>query len=146
MQLLAILYILHYLISSENALKIYKSTNMAKISGLQYKKDGQENVILSHSLTTCIRFEFKRLSQSHLARILTIKNSKSQDIYPNFLRIYARYPETWMSFGNDELGTGYKSSWILKDIFIDSYLIWEINKWHHICFAYFKSKSEVILI
>ena len=78
--------LLHYTF----ALKIYKSQlelgeNRA-ISGLHYKKTNNGNLVLSNSLTCCIRINFKRLSRSHTARILTIANSKSTDEYPNFLR------------------------------------------------------------
>ena len=61
-------------------------------------------------------------------------------------RIYAKYPQTWLNFGNDENGTGYKSSWILRDLHKDTYLMWKTDTWHHICFSYSKPTSNVTLI
>ena len=57
-----------------------------------------------------------------------------------FIRLYARYPYTHFHFGNTE------SSWIIKDILTDSYQIWKINKWHHICFSYSESNSHISLV
>ena len=66
--------------------------------------------------------------------------------YGWFQRIYAKYPQTWLNFGNDENGTGYKSSWILRDLHKDTYLMWKTDTWHHICFSYSKPTSNVTLI
>ena len=57
-----------------------------------------------------------------------------------FMRLYARYPYTHFHFGNTE------SSWIIRDILTDSYQIWKINKWHHICFSYSESNSHISLV
>ena len=129
------------------ALKIYQSNISYQdenvVSGLYYKKEIEQNVIFSQSLTTCVRFNFKRLRDS--SRIIVIRNSNSQ-IYPDFLRMYARYPQTWINFGNHEHGIGSKASWILRDPATNSYLIWRTNKWHHICFSYSKSNSFVSFV
>ena len=89
-KMLSVIKLLYILLHYTFALKIYKSQlelgeNRA-ISGLHYEKTNNGNLVLSNSLTCCIRINFKRLSRSHTARILTIGNSKSTDEYPNFLR------------------------------------------------------------
>ena len=67
-------------------------------------------------------------------------------VYGWFQRIYAKYPQTWLNFGNDENGPGYKSSWILRDLHKDTYLMWKTDTWHHICFSYSKPTSKVTYI
>ena len=71
---------------------------------------------------------------------------RGEVVYEWSQRIYAKYPQTWLNFGNDENGTGYKSSWILRDLHKDTYLMWKIDTWHHICFSYSKPTSKVTLI
>ena len=56
------------------------------------------------------------------------------------MRLYARYPYTHFHFGNTE------SSWIIRDILTDSYQIWKINNWHHICFSFSESNSHISLV
>ena len=144
------IYILASLLPCYFALKILKSQveldENPRISGLYFIRETSKSLILSNSLTCCVRFNFQRLGESHLAGILTIHNSKSNAEFPDFLRIYAKYPYTWLNFGNDESGAGFKSSWLLEDTFKDTYFFWRTNIWHHICFSYAKSTSHVILI
>ena len=103
-------------------------------------------LLVSESLTTCVRMNFQRLGSGGSARILVIGNSN----YPSrdFLRIYASYPETWFGYGNHEKGTGHKGSWLLKDSVKDTsgFLIWKTYVWHHICFAYETSSSKISFI
>ena len=143
----SIILLLYWFTSNIIALKIYQSNvgfqNEKVISGLFYKKQTRQNIILSQNMTICVRFNFKRLS--HLSQIIAIKNSNSQND-PNFLRIRARYPESWINFGNSEHGTGSKSSWILHDPKLNSYSIWETYKWHHICFSFLKMNSFISLV
>ena len=103
-------------------------------------------LLVSDSLTACVRMNFQRLGSGGSARILVIGNSN----YPSrdFLRIYASYPETFFGYGNHEKGTGHKGSWLLKDSVkdISGFLIWKTYVWHHICFAYEKSSSKISFI
>ena len=62
------------------SLKLYKSQLTLEvdegISGLQYLEKNQENFAPTNSLTTCIRFMFRRLSESDKWSCLNVKNRK----------------------------------------------------------------------
>ena len=88
------------------ALKIYESnveSNQEKIiTGLRYKRQENENPRLTNSLTTCVRFNLKRLGNlnnpgysNDLSPIIIIP---SETYY--FLGIVAGYPESWLVFEN----------------------------------------------
>ena len=129
-----IAFLLCWLISNIIALKIYKSNvsfqGKRVISGIFYQNKIKETLESNSSLSACIRLNIKQLSPQNTI-ILMIGKAK----HKNFLRLSAQYPTTWFHFGN------LKSSWILNDVEMKSYLIWRINNWHHTCFSYQKSKS-----
>ena len=64
-----LLNLIHY----DFALNIYKSQLPLEvedgISGLQYSNENQKHIILSKSLTCCIRFKLMRLSEGYYLRI-----------------------------------------------------------------------------
>ena len=123
------------------SLKIYKSNvkfpNRKLISGLVYKKDVSQFKFLSNNFTVCIRVSLKTSAQDKSAMFLLIGHSKSKA----FLTLYARYPETWFHFGNQN-----RISWILRDPEIYIYRIWKLDTWNHICFSYSESNSYIGLI
>ena len=136
-------FLLIFIVSRGIALKVYNSNNVDLhkniVSGLHYKNNIEENIVFTNSLTVCIRLKINGLIKGYAStKLLVIKNTKY-----DFFHLYARYPETWFGFGNSNLGRGFKSWWILNDPLTNSYLLWRLNKWHHICFSYSKQDSRV---
>ena len=132
----SVTFLLCWLTCNIIALEIYQSNvtfqDINDISGIFYQNRKLEKLMSNSSLTACIRFNIKQLSSDNTI-VLMIGNAK----YENFLRLLAQYPTTWFHFGNP------KSSWILNDVYVKSYLIWKIDTWHHTCFSYEKSNSYI---
>ena len=90
------------------ALKIYES-NVARegekiVTGLHYKRQENENPILSNSITICFRLNLKRLGSlnrpgfnDNPTPLIIIPSSKETW----FLYIVAGYPESWIIFFNE---------------------------------------------
>ena len=135
-------FLLNFLFSRSIALQVYNSNNVdidkRIVSGLHFKNNIEENIISANSLTVCIRLRISKLAQDNSARLILIQNTKYE-----FFHLRAKYPETWFTFGNSNFGRGFKASWILYDPLRNSYLLWRLNKWHHICFSYSKQDSRV---
>ena len=136
-----ITFLLCWLTCNNFALKIYQSNVTTQsenvISGIFYQNENMEKLSGSNnSLTACIRLNVRRLSLDNTMILMIGKNSK----YESFLRLSAQYPNTWFHFGNS------KSSWILNDVAMKTYLIWRIDNWHHTCFSYEKSKSYISFV
>ena len=135
-------FTLIFLLSRCIALQVYNSNNVdinkKIVSGLHFKNNIEENIISGNSLTVCIRLKISKLAQDNSARLILIQNTKSE-----FFHLRAKYPETWFTFGNTNFGRGFQASWILYDPLRNSYLLWRLNKWHHICFSYSKQDSRV---
>ena len=136
-------FTLIFLVSRCIALQVYHSNtldiNKRIVSGLHFKNNVKENIISENSLTVCIRLRVSKLAQDNSARLILIENTKKHE----FFHLRAKYPETWFTFGNSNFGRGFKASWILYDPLRNSYLLWRLNKWHHICFSYSKQDSRV---
>ena len=124
------------------ALKIYESTVPSKgekiITGLHYKRQENDNPILTNSLTTCVRFNLKRLGNfnnpgyhDNPAPLIFIPSSKTS----LFLVIFPGYPRSVYLFE--------KTFKILLDPVSDSYLIWKLYTWHHICLSYSEKNSQI---
>ena len=136
-------FLLCFIVPRSIALKVYNSNNVDLhkniVSGLHYKNNIEENIVFTNSLTVCIRLKINGLIKGYAStKLLIIQNTRY-----NFFHLYAKYPETWFGFGNSNFGKGFKSWWILKDPLRNSYLLWRLNKWHHICFSYSKQDSRV---
>ena len=146
--IITIIYLLCFLFGCNTTIKIFESTVHLEveniISGLRYKRPNDKKVMLSNSLTVCIRFNLKRLGYGESVKLFAIGSSKVKD-EPSFSQISVD-PITWFEYGNQELGCGYKSSWILRDPAKNSYLIWKPVYWHHICFAYSKPNFHVSFV
>jgi hypothetical protein len=136
------LFTLIFLVSRCIALQVYNSNNVdinkRIVSGLHFKNNIEGKIISGNSLTVCIRLRMSKLAQDNSARLILIQNTKSE-----FFHLRAKYPETWFTFGNSNFGRGFYASWILYDPLRNSYLLWRLNKWHHICFSYSKQDSRV---
>ena len=69
----AILYLLCCLFGCNTAIKIFESSVHLEvenlISGLRYKRPNDEKVMLSNSLTVCIRFNLKRLGYGESVKL-----------------------------------------------------------------------------
>ena len=124
------------------ALKIYES-NVASdgeniITGLHYKRQKNENPILTNDLTTCVRLNLKRLGNyrnpaySNNPTPLIIIPS-SNETY--FLAILAGYPVSFIHLNGKNL--------YLHDQVSNSNLIWKLHEWHHICFSYSMKNSQI---
>ena len=124
------------------ALKIYESKVASKgenfITGLHYKKQGNENPTITNSLTTCVRFNLKRLGNSlnpghkdNRAPLILIPGNN--ETY--FLGIGAGYPISVIIFN--------KKITVLRDPDSSSYLIFKLYTWHHICFSYSEQNSQI---
>ena len=126
--------------STTFAFKIYKSSlemlNTKQISGLAYKQNINQNVFKTNDFTACIRAKLKRLGIGKDARLLQIGVPKQSEL----LRLFARDPATWFSFGNPTF-----ASWPLRDPMTKaitySYFVWKIDVWNHICFSYSEVNS-----
>ena len=135
-----------FLMTNAIALKIYKS-NIANngekiINGLHYKRQENENPILTNSLTTCIRFNLKKLgplnNPGHIwnpTPLIHIPKNESSW----FLGILAGYPNSRIFLN----GTTSFLNMILHDLDNDNYLIWKLYTWHHICFSYSETNSQI---
>ena len=141
------------LIINAIALKIYESNAVSKgekiITGLHYKRRGNENPVLTNSLTTCVRLNLKRLGNFNnpeygdsFAPLIVIPSSK--ELY--FLAILAGYPNSKMFLGYHNNGKHSYISSSLRDPLSDSNIIWKLFTWHHICFSYSKQNSKIIFV
>ena len=108
------------------SIKIYKSelplsANTSLPIGLHYIKQENEKVAFSNSITFCARINYKRLGQMDYSlggasRIFHIKgpSESGHSWYDAFLWVDARYPNTWIGFGNSGKPMSY-SNWILYE-------------------------------
>ena len=149
--IITIIYLPCFLLCRNNAIRIFRSTANLEVGttdyGLRYKKPNDENVILSNSLTVCIRFNAKILAKDYQTmKLFAIGSSKKYGpSFPSFSQMSVR-PTTWFEYGNQELGCGYKAGWILRDPVKNSYMLWIPDYWHHICFAYSKPNFHVSFV
>ena len=125
------------------SLKIYKSDKSDQefsseklVAGLEFQKSAKQNNFMSNDFTACIRTQLKILGIGKEARLLQIGNFKKSE----FLRLYARYPVTWFSFGNPKFVSWPLRDPMTKDI-IYSHFVWKIDLWNHICFSYSETNS-----
>ena len=112
-----VILLLTSLASNLIALKIFESHNVnfnkEIVHGLQYKKQNENDITFSNSLTACIRMKVRRIARDNSVKLLVIEK---------FFYFYAQYPETWFLFGNSNQGKGFKGSWILYDPVENSYM------------------------
>ena len=105
------------------------------VSGLTFKRSiDQKTFFISNNFSACISLKIKRMSSEKSAMLLNIETSEGFW----FFKLYARYPATWFHFDD--------TSWVIKDLWTNSYQIWKINVWHHICFSYSESNSFISLV
>ena len=128
------------------ALKIYESNDASKgekiITGLHYKKQENENPILTNSITTCVRLNWKRLGKTWTVPLIIIPSSNKT----YFLDIDAGYPDSYVWL---DIYKSRKPSSIYKHLYdpvSNSTLIWRRYTWHHICFSYSKQNSQMIFV
>lgn len=134
------------LLKLTEALVVYKSTlsiNQIGIpSGLHYIPNNGQIMSQSNSFTVCCRFNYQRLLNR--PRILDIVNPNHPS--QSFLEINAGYPYSWWRLGNYEKGNESFSNWIVKDPVTNGFSVWTANLWHHLCVAYSKDESKVMLV
>ena len=105
------------------------------VSGLTFKRSiDQKTFFISNNFSACISLKVKRMSTEKSAMLLNIETSEGFW----FFKLYARYPATWFHFDD--------TSWVIKDLWTNSYHFWKINVWHHICFSYSESNSFISLV
>ena len=125
------------------ALKIYESNEASRgenvITGLHYKRRENENPILTDSITTCVRLNWKRLGKTWTVPVIIIPSSNKT----YFLDIDAGYPDSGVYLDIHNYG---KPSYIIEkllDPVSNSNIIWRLYTWHHICFSYSKENSQI---
>ena len=111
------------------ALKIYESNGASKgdkiITGLHYKRQENENSILTNSITTCIRVSWKRLGKRDTVPLIIIPSSSKT----YFLDIDVGYPDSYVYYFDFQQFSNSK--------------IWKLYTWQHICFSYSKKNSQI---
>ena len=124
------------------SLKIYRSNlsiGKSGLSGLKYIHSNQ-NVMSTNSLTVCGRFNYKRLGTKSV--IFDLDNN----LATSYLSLSMGYPYSFINFGNYDENHIATTSNLLTNPKTDEFIIWYINKWHHICFSYSKSNSFVSFV
>ena len=122
------------------ALKVYKNVpneNPGAQSGLHFLKTNQ-NIVISGSVSFCVRFRFQELSWS--TRLWEIKKPNSNA----FMWLSPNHPTTFFFFGQSESGETFNQ--VLKDPGKDTFILWFLNTWHQMCFSFDKSLSFIRLI
>ena len=127
-----------------SALNVYQSSltlteAQNQLSGLYFLNTAQPSKY-SNSLSTCIRFNYKRLGSGNEARVFAFDWPGSAR---NLLYFYARYPHTWMSLGLYENSTAF-GGYIIGES--DKYIVWAPQRWHHICLSYDKQTAKISLV
>ena len=119
-----------------DSLKVYHALlpneTVWKQSGLHFQKENQ-NIVISGSVTFCVRFRFQELSWS--TKLWEIKKPNSNA----FMWLSPRYPETFFFFGQSINGETFNQ--VLKDPERNTFILWFLNTWHHMCFSFDKSLS-----
>ena len=106
-------------------------------SGLHFQNANQ-NIVISGSVTFCVRFRFQELSWS--TRLWEIKEPGSNA----FMWLSPNYPTTFFFFGQSASGETFNQ--VLKDPGKDTFILWFLNTWHQMCFSFDKSLSFIRLI
>ena len=139
-----ILYLVLFLINSITALKAYRSIEVVNDTlvktrqhGLHYLKQNQ-TATFTNSVTFCLRFNYKRFGIWNEAVIWKIKE-------PGLLILSARYPATWLHFGNNHRPNAH-SNWVLQDPNTNDFNMWRMNTWHSLCIAYNKKTSHIAVV
>ena len=57
----------------------------------------------------------------------------------------AEYPDSFLSFGHPR-ARGSFASWLVRCATTGDHEIWNINVWHHVCFAFNSSNSHVVFV
>ena len=138
--LLPILIAVHF--KTGLALVTYKSTlplNATKPdAGLKLiKKSIKKDTNFEKGITICIRFKFLALLGSksvifiHDPGLATDWQSLNGQ---SMFRAYAGYKQTFFIFGT--------TSSILKDVELDTFLLWSTNRWHSICVTFDRTNSH----
>ena len=124
------------------SLKIYRSNvpiGKSGLSGLKYIHSNQ-NVMSTNSLTVCGRFNYKRLGTKSV--IFDLDNN----LATSYLSLSMGYPYSFINFGNYDENHIATTSNLLTNPKTDEFIIWYINKWHHICFAHNSITSHIAFI
>jgi hypothetical protein len=146
MKALQLLFVIQLLSRRSNlvtSITVYESTaalNSPKpLAGLQLAGRTQQ-LNLQDGLSLCARFNFLKLS----------KNSKLfqlQSLKWLFLYMSIGYDSSFFQFGVPNYDTpGSASSWILKDLKRDSFLLWFAFRWHHVCISYDMKTSYISVV
>ena len=125
------------------ALKVYKNVpneNPGAQSGLHFLKTNQ-NIVISGSVSFCVRFRFQELSWS--TRLWEIKKPNTK-ITNAFMWLSPNYPTTFFFFGQS--ASGETLNQVLKDPGKNTFILWFLNTWHQMCFSFDKSLSFIRLV
>ena len=135
------------LLSNVIALKMFKSNSNDNgeeiISGLHYKSKVDDiRLVLSNSLTICIRFNIKRYGtkMKNTAQILEIENKKF-----TLLGLRATYPTSTL-FWTKSNSKDKILRWLYDPKRRISYPMWKLYIWHHVCYSYSKKNSHISFV
>ena len=57
---------------------------------------------------------------------------------PSMFEAQANYRQTFFFFGT--------MNWIIKDVKLDTFLVWSTNRWHSICVAFDRANSHITFV
>ena len=142
--LFPILICLHF--KTSQALVAYQSTltlNATKPdAGLKLiKKSIKKDTNFEKGITICVRFNFLALFGwdsivfTHDNGLATDWDSLSAEW---MFGANAGYKRTFFVFGS--------MNWIVKDVELDTFLLWSTNRWHSFCVAFDRRNSYITLV
>ena len=106
-------------------------------SGLRIMNDTLEkqNPDFKEGLSICMRFYYELLGWGST---LFVHEVKGFEEVHHFYWMFAGYKESFLFFATQ--------NWLIKDLDLDTYQIWNTNQWHHFCLSYNKNSSYISLI
>lgn len=131
------------LLKYSDSLILYQSTipiQIEEVSGLHFVP-GHLLKVYDHSLSACVRINYKRFKSYTGATILHFGDL---NLARPFVNLAAGYPWTFPDLGLYLKEKGY-DNWILREL-PENYIVWTTNKWHHVCLSYSKVNSSVIVV
>ena len=84
-----------------------------------------------NGITICLRFNFMTLIGS-----IVFKHDRPGS--PSMFEGQANYRQTFFFFGS--------MNWIIKDVELNSFLVWSTNRWHSICVAFDRTTSHITFV
>ena len=101
-------------------------------AGLKLIKESiKKDTNFENGITICLRFNFMTLIGS-----IVFKHDRPGS--PSMFEGQANYRQTFFFFGT--------MNWIIKDVKLDTFLVWSTNRWHSICVAFDRTTSHITFV